>query len=579
MEKVLITINNKPLTAKSGETILDVAKRNNIHIPTLCNHPDLPPRASCRLCLIEANGRVTTSCNLLVKEGLEIITDTPEIAKMRKLNLELLFGEHATRCGDCSRSHNCTLLNLTKEFEADIHKFKQRKKITKKIQYGKVMQYESDKCIECGNCVLACQRQEIFCLKMINQAQKTEITPVSQSACIACGQCALHCPVGAIHAKTSIPEVKKQLLTRRKKIVFQFAPAVRVSIGEEFDMPPGSSSAGKLVAALKKLGADWVIDVDLGADITTIAEARELKERIEKGGKLPMFTSCCPAWVNYVEMHRPDLIPNLTTIRSPHIISGAVIKHFFAKQERIKPQDIYVVSIMPCTAKKVESQRQELNYKNIKPVDAVLTTREIAHLLKSKNINLAKLEDEESDKLFSSETGSGTIYGSTGGVMEAAVRSAYRFITGEEMKNIVFEEARGLNEIKTAALKIGEIDLKIAVANGLRGAVQILEQLKKEPNKYDYIEVMACPGGCIGGGGQPFSTDDSIRAKRQSGLYSIDEKNTIRYAHQNPVVKNIFRDFLTNPKIYKKILETSFQKKDSYPTITTIAKNKAITKE
>jgi NADH-quinone oxidoreductase subunit G len=365
--------------------------------------------------------------------------------------------------------------------------------------------------------------------------------------------------VGAIDVKSSLPEVKAALENKNKKVVFQFAPSIRVAIGEEFGMAPGTVVTGQLIAGLKKLGADWVVDVDLGADLTTVAEAAEFKERLEKGMRLPMFTSCCPAWVSYVETHRPDLVPHLTTVRSPHIILGGVLKHIFAKRAAIKPSEMFVVSIMPCTAKKIEINRPQLNYKNQPPVDAVLTTRELAKFFREKQINLAELESQEPDSPLTVETGSGSIYGASGGVMEAALRTAYQFITGNDLTKIEFEEVRGMEDVKKAHLEIAGKKINIAVANGLGQAIKLIEELKDEPDKYHYIEVMSCPGGCIGGGGQPFSIDNQIRTKRQKALYNIDERNTIRFAHQNPTVKELFKNELSDQELRTAMTETYFR--------------------
>lgn len=563
MKTVSIKINGKKIAASANSSILQVAKDNNIDIPTLCNHPDLPPRASCRLCLVQIKGekRPVTSCDTIVQEGMEIKTQTAELKVLRNINLQLIFGEHATRCAKCIRSTNCTILDLAKDFDIDIQHFPLRKKQPHLINYGQVMYLEDDKCIECGNCVAACRQQGTNCLLIENQGTDTHISLVKDNPCIACGQCSVHCPVGAIHAQNHIDKVEQALSNKKKTVVFQFAPSIRVSIGEEFGLPPGSIVTGQLIAALKRLGADWITDVANGADFTTFAEAKELVERVKEKKRLPMFTSCCPAWVNYLETRFQRYLPNLTTVRSPHIISGGLTKHVFARRGKLDPYDVFVVSIMPCTSKKAEIMRPQLNYKGFKPVDAVLTTRELAYMIKQHNINLASLPSQEADSLLGEETGSGSIYGASGGVMEAALRTAHFLITGKDMTNLHLRPVRGLKEVKEAQLTIGKYSLKVAVANGMSGAIEILQKLSANPHQYDYIEVMACPGGCIGGGGQPVSLDNDIRRKRQEALYSIDERNAIRYAHHNPLVEDVVNAELKSPSFWKGIIDTNYHER------------------
>lgn len=562
MEKISIEINNKKINAKEDKTILEVAKENNIDIPILCYHPDLPPRSSCRLCLVQIEGMKgpVTSCNTKIKDGMKISTDSDEIETLRRTNLELICGEHKLQCHTCSRSAHCPLLPLVKKLQANIQKFPQRKN-SSKLFYGNALILDRSKCIECADCQIACQKLSVNYLKLEGSGINTKISGKSMQSCISCGQCSLHCPVGAIDAEDSIPTVLAALANKKQKVVIQFAPSIRVSIGQEFGVPPDVVMTGQLIAAIKKLKADWVVDTALGADFTTFAEAMELVDRLEKQENLPMFTACCPAWVNYVEFYRPDLIPHLTTIRSPHILLGGLIKHIFARRTKLAPEDIYVVSIMPCIAKKAEIKRTEVYHQNIPPVDAVLTTREFARLLKEKNIYLPDLPSEQPNTPLGVETGSGAIYGASGGVMEAALRSAYHFITHKNISTIDFKDVRGMKYVKEAEIKIKDRIIKIAVINGYQSVPLVLSRLKNNPQAYHFIEVMACLGGCIGGGGQPIPIDDNIRLARQNALYGIDRHNKIRCAHDNPVVRDVFQKELRYHPAKKVFLEDKYQKK------------------
>ncbi len=379
--------------------------------------------------------------------------------------------------------------------------------------------------------------------------------------CIYCGQCLVHCPVGAFEEVNSIKDVLKDLEDKEKFVVFQFAPAIRSSIGEELGMEYGKIVLGQMVAGMKKLGADKVFDVSVAADVTTIEESEELIERIKEGKYLPMFTSCCPSWVKYVEFYYPDFIPNLTTVRSPQIILGGLIKTYFAEKENIDPKKITVVSVMPCTSKKFEITREELDVDGMRPIDYVLTTRELGSLFKLKKIDLENIEPLEADGPWDMPTGAGVIYGATGGVTESALRTAYFKLMGEDLKDIEFKQMRGMDEAKEAVVKIGDLSLKIAIVNGLGNAQKLLERLKKDPKLYDYIEVMSCPGGCIGGGGQPIPTDKEIRKKRALSLYEIDKRNGVRLAHESEAVKSLYNDFFKDKELIHKICHTHYSKK------------------
>ncbi|MCL5411998.1 MAG: [FeFe] hydrogenase, group A, partial [Patescibacteria group bacterium] len=557
-----ITINNKKTKTLEGKTILEAAKEARIEIPTLCFHPDLKIKSNCRLCLVEIKGKVglSTACSTKVEPGMEVVTDSNDIDRARRSNLELLLSEHCENCGECIWKQNCQLLKLSLKYKAKINRFNHRKANLPDFQFGPSVSFNSSKCIDCRNCVEACEKQNVGFLevRLRNNFWQTLPTNNKKKDCVYCGQCVVHCPVGALEAAKEFEEVEKPILEKGKVVVVQFAPSIRASIGEEFGLPHGSIVTGQLAAAIRQLKVNKVFDVSVGADFTTIEEANELIERLKKRESLPMFTSCCPAWVKYVEFYHPELIPNLTTVRSPHIIMGGLIKTYWSKKEKIDPKKIVVVSIMPCTSKKYEIRRNELKINGLRPVDYVLTTRELAYLLTKHDIDLKNTLPGLADHPFGDPSGAGVIYGASGGVMESALRTAYQKITQEKLSKIEFEEVRGLAETKVASIKFSDQTLKVAVVNGLGNAEKILQELKRNHRKYDYVEVMACPGGCIGGGGQPVPTNNTIRQERAKALYKIDAKKEIRTANENPELKEVYQDFLFQDEIRKSICYTKF---------------------
>ncbi|MDD5738441.1 MAG: [FeFe] hydrogenase, group A [Candidatus Pacebacteria bacterium] len=564
--EIKIKINNKEITAQDGKTILEIAKENNIHIPSLCYHSDLTPKASCRLCLVNIKGinNPQTSCSIIAQDGMEIETNTPELAMLRKTNLELLSAQHKEECPDCVLQYNCQLLKLAKELKADILKFSDRKKDFPLIEFGPSVVFDSSKCIDCRNCVEACANQSVGYLEIENKKGFNQITPSKTKSCIYCGLCITHCPVGALEAKSEFEQVEEPLKNKNKILVFQFAPSIRSSIGEEFEMPQGAIVTDQLVGAIKQLGADYVFDVSCGADFTTFEEAKEMVEKFESGKPSLLMSSCCPAWVRFVEKYYPEFIPNIATSRPPHIILGGLIKTYWAAKEKISPKKIFVVSIMPCVAKKYEITRKEMLFKyngaNFAPVDYVLTTRELAYLLKKRGIDLAKATPQKADNPFGEPSGSGVIYGASGGVMESAIRTATKILGNNGNPVAVdFPKVRGQEGIKVGQVELNGKILNVAAVSGTGNAKIVLEQLKKNPDLYQCVEVMACPGGCIGGGGQPLPQDKQIRQKRAQALYNIDEKKKTRTAFDNPDLKKIYKDFLKNEKIIKQICHTEYK--------------------
>jgi iron-only hydrogenase group A len=569
-----IKINDKKITTLSGQTILDVAAANGFKIPTLCHHPDLSVQANCRICVVEIKGResLATACSTFVEEGMEILTNSPRVKKARLMNLELLFAEHSEKCANCTLRYNCDLLKLALKYKVKINRFSDRKRKRKTYQFASAVEIDGTQCIDCKNCLKACSDiQKINYLKMTGAGINQEIVPVKDKkvACIYCGQCALHCPVASAQEQMAWDKVERFLLDKNKIVVAQFAPSIRVSLGEEFGLPYGANCEGKVCTALKRLGFNHVFDVNFGADITTITEAEELLERLkDKKAVFPMMTSCCPSWVAYAEFYHPELLPHLTTARSPHLHLAGAIKTYWAKQKNINPKNIVVVSIMPCTAKKYEASRPELGLRGKPLVDLVLTTRELAFMIKKNVIDFKKLPDSQSEKLFNNGSGAAAIYGASGGVMESALRSANALVCAESKNKLCdshleFKEVRGFAGLKEAVVSLDGKKIKVAVVNGIGNIEKVLPKLKK----YHYIEVMACPGGCLGGGGQPIPTNKIIRQKRLEGLYAIDGKRPIRRAHENKAMM-VYYDWAKKNRLSKQVLHTKFsQKKESILTV------------
>ena len=557
-----IIINKKRVTASAGETILTVAKREKIEIPALCFHSDLKIQGNCRLCLVGIKGkkRLHPACAMKVEQGMEIVTESPKINRARKINLELIFAQHQEECNDCVMNLNCRLLALAKKYKVEINRFTDRKTGHPVYKFGSAIIFDSSKCIDCGNCIDVCKKQGINFLEKREKGNLFEVVPSKDKKkdCIYCGQCLVHCPAGAFESTGEFEDIAKPLENKDKIVVFQIAPSIRTSIGEEFNFPSGSVVMEKIVAGIKKLGASKVFDVCVGADITTVEESAELIKRLQTGKNLPMFTSCCPAWVKFVEFYHPELIPHLTSVRSPQIILGGLIKTFWAQQEKIDPRKITVVSVMPCVAKKYEINRPELKINGLKPVDYVLTTRELARLFIRKGIDLKDIKGQKIDDPLGASTGAGVIYGAAGGVMESALRTTYEKLTKKELLKVKFEPVVGADRTKTAAIKISDRLVKVATVDGMGNAKKILEELKENPKLYDYVEVMACFGGCIGGGGQPVLADEEIRKKRAAGLFKIDSHKKIRSAHKNPIVEELYQGFFKKRETVHSLCHTKY---------------------
>ncbi|MFY9597477.1 MAG: NADH-dependent [FeFe] hydrogenase, group A6 [Dysgonamonadaceae bacterium] len=565
-----ITVNHQPIEVDEGMTIWQACNSIGINIPSLCYFKDISANASCGVCVVEVKGVQTLlrSCITEVTEGMEIITDSPRVREARKVNVELLLANHPEDCLQCDRNLNCELQQLA--FNLGIHEkrfVRTRKEHVNKDETSLSLVRDPEKCILCGRCVAVCEQiQSVKAIDFSGRGLKTKIstfwdTGLGNSICINCGQCALICPTGAITERSAINEVWNELHNPEKVVVVQTAPAVRVGIGEAMGLPYGSLVTGQMVASLRKLGFSKVFDTDFAADLTIVEEANELVERIENKGTLPMITSCSPGWIKFIEHFFPSSLPHLSTCKSPQQMFGAIAKTYYAEQAGIDPRNIVVVSIMPCTAKKFEARRPEMDdafrywkeklhlseKEHFYDVDYVLTTRELARMFKEVGIDFSNLPEEEFDSPLGVSTGAGVIFGATGGVMEAALRTAYEVITGSQLTNVDFVAVRGMEGIKEAEIDLNGTRLKVAVAHTLSNARTLLEQIENGTSPYTFIEVMTCPGGCLGGGGQPIPTDEEIRLKRAESIYLEDKNKPIRKSHENPEIQYLYRHFLQKP--------------------------------
>lgn len=587
MAKINIKIEGQAYQVEEGLTILEAAKECGYEIPSLCayNHGECS-LASCRVCLVEATGArgLVASCVYPISEGMEIKISTPKAVAARRASVELILSNHSFNCQQCDKNGKCELLHVASLVGARENKFIGSKTPVTIDELSPSIIRDTSKCILCGRCVSRCVAAHgTGILGFEKRGFATIVSPAAnrsfaESPCILCGQCVNVCPTGALMEKSEIDKVDD---ARRagKYLVVQTAPAIRATLGEEFGYPIGTPVTGKMVAALRRLGFNKVYDTDFGADLTIMEEATELLSRINSKGVLPMITSCSPGWVNYAEYYYGDQLDHLSSCKSPHEMQGAIIKSYFAEKMGLDPRDIYVVSIMPCTAKKYEKERPQLQKDGIKDVDAVLTTRELAKLIKRSGINFSKLPDEEYDQDIMGEyTGAGVIFGTTGGVMEAALRTAYYVLTNKEHKPIEFTAVRGMKGLKEATIEINGTELKVAVASGMRNAKVLMDDIRAGKSPYTFIEIMGCPGGCINGGGQPYVKPcflpneennilDTYCEKRAAALYSEDERQNVRQSHNNKQVQQLYKEFLGEPNSHKahELLHTTYVSRERFP--------------
>ncbi len=578
MEMVTLTIDGIKVEVPRGSTVLEAARKAGVYIPTLCYLKDVNCIGACRICVVDTGARsLQASCVLPAENNMVVRTNTAEVKQARKVNMELILSNHDKRCLTCIRSGKCELQRLSSELGVEEIRFEGASKEYKKDQSSASIVRDPNKCILCRRCIAACDSiQSVSVIGATDRGFNTIVQPAFEMSlgsvpCINCGQCIQACPVGAIYEHDSTDEVWAALADPEKVVVVQTAPAVRVGLGEEFGLPMGTRVTGKMVAALRRMGFHKVFDTDFAADLTIMEEGTELLRRIKNGETMPMITSCSPGWVKFCEHFYPEFIGNLSTCKSPQQMMGAVIKSYFAQKEGIDPEKIVVVSVMPCTAKKFEVGRPELSGTGYPDVDISITTRELGRMIRQQNIDFLRLPEEKFDEVLGDSTGAGVIFGATGGVMEAAMRTVYEIVTGKTLEKVEFNQVRGIESVKEATIAVGDVNVRVAVAHGTGNARKLLDAIKSGEKSYDFIEIMACPGGCVTGGGQPLVSDEvkyytDVRVERAKAIYAEDESLPLRKSHENPSIQKLYKEFLGEPGSHKshELLHTHYKARTRY---------------